>query len=167
VYHPREFEGAFEAATREGAGALLVQSALLFTPHQSQLAALAATHWLPAIYWARSFATAGGLLAYGPSMADLDRRAASYVDRLLKGAKPADLPVERPMTFELVINLKTAEALGLTIPPTRLFPATEVLRSAGRHSWQPKVGFRAHRSKGCSDAGRGRAGGHVRRTLGI
>jgi ABC-type uncharacterized transport system substrate-binding protein len=128
VYHPHEFEGAFDAATREGAGALLVQPSLLFTPHQSQLVALAAKHRLPAIYWTRSLVTAGGLLAYGPQASYGWQRAAYYVDRILKGAKPADLPVERPMTFELVINLKTAEALGLTIPPTLLFQATEIIR---------------------------------------
>jgi ABC-type uncharacterized transport system substrate-binding protein len=128
VYQPHEFERVFDAATQGGAGALLILPGLVFTLHQSRLAALASTHRLPAIYWRRSFAEAGGLLAYGPKMADLARRAAHYVDRLLKGAKPADLPVERPITFELVINLKTAQALGLTIPPTLLFQATEVIR---------------------------------------
>jgi putative tryptophan/tyrosine transport system substrate-binding protein len=128
VYHPREFKGAFEAARREGAGALLILSALLFDPHHRQLAALAAKHRLPAIAWTPAFVTAGGLMAYGPNWSALWRRAAYYVDRLLKGAKPADLPVERPMTFELVINLKTAKALDLTIPPTLLFQATDVIR---------------------------------------
>jgi putative tryptophan/tyrosine transport system substrate-binding protein len=128
VYHPREFEGAFDAATREGAGALLVQPSVLFALHQSQLVLLAAKHRLPAIYWARSLVTAGGLLAYGPEASYEWRRAAYYVDRILKGAKPADLPVKRPTTFELVTNLKTAQALGLTIPPTLLFQADEVIR---------------------------------------
>jgi putative ABC transport system substrate-binding protein len=128
VYHPREFEGAFKTARRDGAGALLILPSLLFSPRYTQLAALAATHQLPAISWARSFATRGGLMAYGPQVPDLWRRAAYYVDRLLKGAKPADLPVERPTTFELIINLKTAQALGITIPPSLLFQADEVIR---------------------------------------
>jgi putative ABC transport system substrate-binding protein len=128
VYQPRELEGAFDAATHEGAGALLVLSAQLFSLYRSRLVALAAQHRLPAIFSGRSFVTAGGLLAYGPKAADLERRVAYYVDRLLKGAKPADLPVERPTTFELVINLKTAQALGLTLPPSLLFQADEVLR---------------------------------------
>jgi ABC-type uncharacterized transport system substrate-binding protein len=128
VYHPREFEGAFDAATHEGAGALLVLSAQLFSLYQSRLVALTAQHRLPAIFSARSFVTAGGLLAYGPKASDLEQRVAYYVDRLLKGTKPADLPVERPTTFELVINLKTAQALGLTIPPPLLFRADEVIR---------------------------------------
>jgi putative ABC transport system substrate-binding protein len=128
VYHPREFASAFKAATREGAGALLILSSLLFTPHQSQLAALAVEHRLPTMSWTRAFVTAGGLLAYGPKASDLWRRAAYYVDRILKGTKSADLPIERPMTFELIINLKTAQALGITIPPTFLFQANEVIR---------------------------------------
>jgi putative ABC transport system substrate-binding protein len=128
VYHPREFARAFEAATREGAGALLILSSLLFDPHHRQLAALAVEHRLPTMSWTRSFVTAGGLLSYGPKASDLWQRAAYYVDRILKGTKPADLPVERPITFELVINLKTAQDLGLTIPPVLLFQATEVIR---------------------------------------
>jgi putative tryptophan/tyrosine transport system substrate-binding protein len=128
VYHPYEFPEAFETATREGAGALLILSSLFFNLHQHRLAALAVKHRLPTMAWAQSFVTAGGLLAYGPQDADLWRRAAYYVDRLLKGTKPADLPVERPTTFELVINLKTAQDLGLTIPPLLLFQATEVIR---------------------------------------
>ena len=94
----------------------------------SPLAEVALQHRLPAIYWRRSFAEVGGLLAYGPKGPDMWRRAAYYVDRILKGAKPTDLPVERPMTFDLVINLKTAKALGITIPPTLLFQANKVIR---------------------------------------
>jgi putative ABC transport system substrate-binding protein len=100
----------------------------MFSQHRSRLAELAATSHLPAIYRIREHVEAGGLMSYGPSLPDMWRRAATYVDKILKGAKPADLPVEQPMKFELVINLKTAEALGLTMPPSVLFQATEVLR---------------------------------------
>jgi putative ABC transport system substrate-binding protein len=128
VYQPRDLEPAFDVATREGAGALLVLPSVLFALHQSRLAALTVRHRLPAIFWQRAFVRAGGLMSYGPSSAETWQRLAYYVDRLLKGAKPADLPVERPSKFELVINLKTAQVLGLTIPPTLLFQATDVIR---------------------------------------
>jgi len=128
VYHPREFEGAFDAAIRERAGALLVLPSLLFAINERQLIALVAKHQLPAIFGQPSFVRAGGLMTYGPTGPSPFRRAAYYVDRILKGAKPADLPVEQPMKFELVINLKTAQALGLTIPPTLLFQADEIIR---------------------------------------
>ncbi len=128
VQEPAALSRVFATATAAGDGALLVLPALLFAMHQQRLVALAAEHRLPAIAWYASFAKVGGLLAYGPNLAELWRRMASYVDRLLKGAKPADLPVERPTRFELVINLKTAEALGLTISPTLLFQANEVIR---------------------------------------
>ena len=88
----------------------------MFGPRLTELAQLATTHRLPAIYVRREFAEVGGLLAYGPSWADNHRRTATYVDKILKGAKPADLPVEQPMKFELVINLKTAQVLGITMP---------------------------------------------------
>jgi ABC-type uncharacterized transport system substrate-binding protein len=119
---------AFDAAMTERAGALLVLPGLLFSYRRTRMAELAVKNQLPAIYWQRQFAEVGGLIAYGPKLPDLYRRAAAYVDKILKGAKPADLPVEQPTTFELVINLKTAQALGLTIPPTLLFQADEVLR---------------------------------------
>jgi putative ABC transport system substrate-binding protein len=114
--HPHDFERAFEAATQAGDGALLILPSILFGLDRSRLAALAdlaAAHRSPAIYWQRAFAEAGGLLAYGPNILDLPRRAAYYVDRILKGAKPADLPVDRSTTFELVINLKTKFWQGL------------------------------------------------------
>jgi putative ABC transport system substrate-binding protein len=128
VRQPHELASAFAALTVWRAEALLTISDPVFGPRLAELAQMAATHRLPAIYVTRAFAEVGGLLAYGPSWADNFRRAATYVDKVLKGAKPADLPVEQPMKFELVINLKTAQALGLTIPPTLLFQADEVIR---------------------------------------
>jgi putative ABC transport system substrate-binding protein len=128
VRAPQGFESAFEAAAREGAGALLILPNPLFALHEPQLAALALQSRLPAMYWRRSFADRGGLIAYGPNLNDMFRRAAHQVDRILKGVQPMDVPVEQAMTFELVINLKTANALGITIPPTLLFQATEVIR---------------------------------------
>jgi putative ABC transport system substrate-binding protein len=95
--------------------------------HRRQLVRLALQHQLPGIYWSRDFVEDGGLLAYGASLPDLGRRAAVFVDKILKGAKPADLPVEQPTTFELVINMKTAKALGLTIPPSLLLRADQVI----------------------------------------
>ena len=128
VQNLAELPRAFAAATQEGDGALLILPALLFGLNERRLVSLAWEHRLPAIAWQRSFAEVGGLLAYGPNTAELWRRVAYYVDRILKGAKPADLPVERPSRFEFVINLKAAQALGLTIPPTLLFQADEVIR---------------------------------------
>ena len=96
--------------------------------HRARIATLALEHRLPTIFGERAYVEAGGLMSYGPNYADIFRRAATYVDKILKGAKPGDLPVEQPTTFELVINLKTAKALGVTIPPPLLFQATEVIR---------------------------------------
>jgi putative ABC transport system substrate-binding protein len=128
---PTEIDQAFAAAIREGAGALMVfrdgGSALA---HRAQIADLALTHRLPSILNGRAFVEAGGLMSYGPSPSEQGQRIAAYVDKILKGAKPGDPPIEQPTTFELVINLKTAQALGLTIPPTLLFQATEVIRCA-------------------------------------
>ena len=123
-----ELEGAFETAAKEGVGALLILPGLFFSLRERQLATLAVKYRFPAIYWDRRFAEQGGLMAYGPSMAALWRRVAAFVDKILKGAKPADLPVEQPTKFELVINLKTAQALDLPLPPTLLFLADEVIR---------------------------------------
>ena len=123
-----EFESAFNAATRESAGALLVLPSSLFALNERRIAALAVKSRLPAIFWRRAFAEAGGLMSYGPSLADNWRRAAVLVGKILKGAKPADLPVERPTKFELVINLKTAQVLGITIPPLLLFQADTVIQ---------------------------------------
>ncbi len=125
---PDAFDSAFAAMTSAHAGALLILADPMFLQHRRRLAALAATSRLPTIHNVRAFVEAGGLLCYGVSQPDQWRRAATYVDKILKGAKPADLPVEQPTKFELIINLKTAEALGLTIPPTLLFQADEVIR---------------------------------------
>jgi putative ABC transport system substrate-binding protein len=125
--HP-DLDGAFSTATRQRADALLILPSPGLILHRQRVVDLAAQSRLPAMYFARAFVEAGGLMSYGPSQPDNWRRAAAYVDKILKGAKPADLPVEQPMTFELVINLQTAEALGLTIPPALLFQADEVIR---------------------------------------
>jgi putative ABC transport system substrate-binding protein len=125
--HP-DVDGAFSTATRQRAEALLIPPGPVLNLHRKRVVDLAAQSRLPAMYFFRGFVEAGGLMSYGPSQPENFRRAATYVDKILKGAKPADLPVEQPMTFELVINLKTAEALGLTISPTLLFQATEVIR---------------------------------------
>jgi len=125
---PNEFDAAFAAMAKERVEALLVLSDTIFGSHATRLADLAARSRLPATYGVREDVKAGGLMSYGPSLLDSYRQAATYVDKILKGAKPADLPVEQPMKFELVLNLKTAEALGLTIPPLILFQADEVIR---------------------------------------
>jgi putative tryptophan/tyrosine transport system substrate-binding protein len=128
VDSPAAFEGAFAAMSLEGAGALLTLSCPFCFSARARLVALAAQHRLPVMFRFPAYVEAGGLMAYGPNIADIWRRAASYVDRLLKGAKPADLPVEQPTTFELVINLKAAQALGLMIPPALLFQADKVIQ---------------------------------------
>jgi putative ABC transport system substrate-binding protein len=125
---PAEFEGAFSAMTKERASAILVLADTIFLFNGRQLAALAAKNRLPAMYGYRETVEAGGLIAYSPSVAELSRRASTYVDKILKGAKPADLPVEQPTKFELVINLRTAKALALTIPPSLLSRADEVIQ---------------------------------------
>ncbi len=125
---PADFERAFSDMTRARAGALTVLPSVMFFNERRRLVDLAAKNWLPAAYPWREVVDAGGLMAYGPNVADLFRRAATYVDKILKGAKPADLPVEQPTKFELVINFKTAKALGLTIPPSLLQRTDEVIR---------------------------------------
>jgi len=125
---PADFDRAFSDMTRARAGALTVlPSSGMFFNERRRLVDLAAKDRLPTVYPWREGADAGGLMAYGPSIADLFRRAATYVDKILKGAKPGDLPVEQPTKFELVINLKTAKALGLTIPPSVLRRADQVI----------------------------------------
>jgi len=123
-----DIKKAFEAATKARAEALVVSASPILRFYLQPFVDLAAKHRLPAIYQRREFAEAGGLMAYGPRDADLFRRAAVYVDKVLKGAKPADLPVEQPMRLELVINVRTAKALGLTIPPSVLARADEVIQ---------------------------------------
>ena len=122
-----EFDGAFSAMAKERVGALLVVPDGVFVLHRTLLADLAARSRLPAAYGIGDNVEAGGLMSYGPSTRDLFRRSAMFVDKILKGAKPADLPVEQPTKFELVINMKTAKSLGLTIPPSLLARADEVI----------------------------------------
>ena len=122
-----DYEGAFSAMAAERADALFVVSNPLLNRDRKRIIALAARHRLPAIYEWRESAEDGGLLAYGAKVRELNRRVAAYVDKILKGAKPGDLPVEQPTTFELVINLKTAKALGLTIPRSLLQRADQVI----------------------------------------
>jgi putative tryptophan/tyrosine transport system substrate-binding protein len=128
VRSPNDLDRAFEAATKARAGALAIMPSLVFVANFKRLADFAAKSSLPSVYHLRAFADAGGLVAYGADRADLFRRAATYVDKILKGAKPADLPVQLPTKFELVINLKTAKQLGLTIPRSVLLRTDEVIQ---------------------------------------
>jgi putative ABC transport system substrate-binding protein len=123
-----DLDHAFETASRDRAGAMFVLANVFTFGLRARVVDHALQHRLPAIYSLTSFAHAGGLVAYGPSDTEYYRRATVYVDKILKGAKPGDLPVEQPMKFELVINLKTAKALGVTFPPTILLQATEVIQ---------------------------------------
>jgi putative ABC transport system substrate-binding protein len=125
---PADFDRTFSDMTRARAGALIVLGSVTFANERRRLVDLAAKNRLPAVYMERDYVDAGGLMSYGPNVADLFRRAATYVDKILKGAKPGDLPVEQPTKFELVINLKTARALGLTIPQSLLVRADEVIQ---------------------------------------
>jgi putative ABC transport system substrate-binding protein len=124
---PADFDRAFSEMTRAHAGALILMTSSMFFVERRRLVALAGKNRLPAVYTGRDFIEAGGLMAYGQNVAGFFRNAAAYVDKILRGAKPADLPVEQPTTFELIINLKTARALGLTIPPSLLARADQVI----------------------------------------
>jgi putative ABC transport system substrate-binding protein len=123
-----ELDAAFESIAKAKPGALVVLADRLFLHNRAGIVAFATRHRLPGIYAYRELVDAGGLMSFGPSYADMHRRAATYVDKILKGAKPADLPVEQPAKFELVVNLKAAKALGLTVPPSVLARADEVLQ---------------------------------------
>jgi putative ABC transport system substrate-binding protein len=125
---PREIDSAFAAMTKEGASAVVVLVDVVFIDQRTRIADLAATRRLPSVYGLPEYVEAGGLMAYGPSYIANYRRAAVYVDKILKGAKPGDLPIEQPTKFEFVINLKAAKALGLTIPPSLLARADEVIQ---------------------------------------
>jgi putative ABC transport system substrate-binding protein len=128
AHGPEEFEPAFASMVRWQAQALLVIMDSVFWIHRQRLAEFEARHRSPAMHGVREFVEAGSLMAYGASLADILRRATPYIEKILRGAKPADLPVEQPMKFELVLNLKTAQALGLTLSPTFIFQADEVLK---------------------------------------
>jgi putative ABC transport system substrate-binding protein len=127
VRGPDEFDQAFSTMARERAEALFQFPSVMLFNERTRLVELAAKHRLPSMFNAREFVELGGLISYGASITDLSRRAATYVDKILKGAKPSDLPVEQPTKFELFLNLKTAKALSITIPPTLLARADEVI----------------------------------------
>jgi putative ABC transport system substrate-binding protein len=128
ILEPNDIEPAFATATKGRADAVLVLTSVVTNSHRKQIVELAAKHRLPAIYYTAEWVEAGGLMTYGASFTDLFRRAATYVDRILKGAKPADLPVEQPTKFEFVVNLKAAKQIGLTIPPNVLARADRVIK---------------------------------------
>jgi putative ABC transport system substrate-binding protein len=128
VSDPNDFESAFAAITQERPGALLVLQDLVFQTHRKRIVELVAKTGLPAMYERKAWVDVGGLMSYGVSFPDNFRRAAAFVDKILKGAKPADLPVEDPTKFELIINLKTAKAIGLTVPQSVLLRADHVIR---------------------------------------
>jgi putative tryptophan/tyrosine transport system substrate-binding protein len=128
VHDSSDVPKVLDAALRGGAGGLITVEDLFTNNHRVQIVDFAARHRLPAMYGVREFVDVGGLLSYGASLAELSRRAAQYVDKILKGAKPGDLPIEQPTKFELIINLKTAKALGITIPQPVLVRADEVIQ---------------------------------------
>ena len=128
IRSPNDFEGAFKAAIAERSGAVIVLQSFLTNAHRRRIVDLALTHRLPGMYTQMEYVEVGGLMSYAPSYTAIYGRAATYVDKILKGTKPADLPVEQPMKFELVINLKTAKQIGLTIPPNVLARADRVIR---------------------------------------
>jgi putative ABC transport system substrate-binding protein len=125
---PNGFDDAFKAAAKVRAQGLLTLDDPFTIAHRTRITALALRYKLPAVYAVRPFVDAGGLMYYGPDRVDKNRRAATYVDKIFKGAKPADLPVEQPIKFDFVINLKSAKQIGLTIPPNVLVRATTVIR---------------------------------------
>jgi putative ABC transport system substrate-binding protein len=128
VKGPDEIESAFDAAKKQRADALVQIEATVFSPHQQRIIDLATNARLPAMHNNRADVEAGGLMSYGPDRVDMNRRTAFFVDKILKGAKPADLPVEQPRKFEFAVNLKTAKQIGLTIPPNVLARADKVIR---------------------------------------
>ncbi|HEX2931788.1 MAG TPA: ABC transporter substrate-binding protein [Candidatus Binatia bacterium] len=128
VLSPKDIDAAFRAAGKGNAGAVLVLGGAVFIFHRTRIAELAVQSRLPAAYSNREFVEDGGLMSYGASTTDLSRRAAAYVDKILKGAKPADLPVEQPKKFEFIVNLKAAKQIGLTIPPNVLVRADKVIK---------------------------------------
>jgi putative tryptophan/tyrosine transport system substrate-binding protein len=128
VEGPNDFESAFSAISRGGARSLIVLASPLFASHRPRIAQLATKSRLPAIYPTSGYVDAGGLMSYGPNVTDLYRRTATYVHKILKGAKPADLPVETPTKFELVINIKTARQIGQTIPESLLYRVDRVIK---------------------------------------
>jgi putative ABC transport system substrate-binding protein len=128
VWDLKDIESAFRAASRGRAEAVLALPSAVLISHRTQIADFAAKNRLPAIYYATEFVEDGGLMSYAPNFPDLSRRAATYVDKILKGTKPADIPVEQPTKFELIINLKAAKQIGLTIPPNVLVRADKVIK---------------------------------------
>jgi putative ABC transport system substrate-binding protein len=128
VLDPKDIETAFQMASKGRAEAVLTLGGAVLNPQRTRVVKFAAESRLPAMYTIREYVEVGGLMSYGVSVTDLDRRAATYVDKILKGAKPADLPVEQPTKFEFIINLKAAKQIGLTIPPNVLVRADKVIR---------------------------------------
>jgi putative ABC transport system substrate-binding protein len=129
ILSPKDIETAFRAAVRERAdGALWIATGSIGNPHQKKIVDLAVSNRLPVIYYEAGFVEAGGLMSYGVNFPDLDRRAATYVDKILKGRTPADLPVEQPIKFEFIVNLKAAKQIGLTMPPNVLVRADRVIK---------------------------------------
>jgi len=128
IKSPDDFDPALARAKKDGVRGIVAPLGAFTYAHRAQLVQLALKHRLPGIYWVRDYVEAGGLMSYGANFGDVGQRAAYFVDRILKGTKPADLPVEQPTKFELVINLRTAKALGLTIPQTLLQRADEIIQ---------------------------------------
>ena len=128
VHAAEDFASAFATLARERPDALIVHGYIVLVQHRTRIVDFVAQHRLPTIYSLRAFVEAGGLMAYGVHLPEQFRYAAAYVDRIIKGAKPADLPVEQPREFDFIINLKTAQALGLTIPQHVLLQSTEVIQ---------------------------------------